>query len=485
MNVLIASVFLLLALILGGFYFISSYRGLNQSAQYWSKAVWLDAAGLLLLAIMFAATSTFDGTSAVARNASWWANVFLFGSVMYQTLSLKAISTPVSKRDSYLVRLLLILFLIGWKLGSPLLEVNERIFLFAGLVLILMVRQIYHLMRAKELEPSSRQIKVLIASIAGEIVLTTLRIVLVANVATRIVQVDQLPALGLFAVWMQYGLKIIAYGAVLGYWSERMAVQKSQTDLENLAFKVLSERQEKMIADLGRLNKAATAGVLAASIAHELSQPLQGLILNHSMLVDSINRSEIDVASIRSMLQDQAHNADRMAQIIATLRGVFSETGPKGQVIDLYDVITGLDLLIQPQAQKRGIEVSYHIQPGCTANVKFSEIQQVILNLVGNAFDALVSHQTPAPKLSIRLHREGSQIICEIEDNGPGISADELANIFKFLKTSKADGMGLGLWLSKYIVTRSHGQISARRSSLGGACFTIHLPAHGNGASLS
>jgi C4-dicarboxylate-specific signal transduction histidine kinase len=165
-----------------------------------------------------------------------------------------------------------------------------------------------------------------------------------------------------------------------------------------------------------------------------------------------------------------------MAQIITTLRGVFTESGAQMQRVDLFEVINGLDLLIQPQARKRGITLEYQIFPDCFVDVKFSEIQQVLLNLVGNAFDALVNYKPAKPQVVIQLYKTNDYVVCCIEDNGPGISEEEQDNMFKFLKTSKADGMGLGLWLSKYIIGRCHGEIGVTRSQIGGAAFQIKLP---------
>lgn len=268
----------------------------------------------------------------------------------------------------------------------------------------------------------------------------------------------------------------------MGYWSESLAKKKAQAELEAQAFKALSERQERLIADLGRLNKAATAGVLAASIAHELSQPLQSILLNNTLALDEANKQQPDFPLIQTTLQEQSHNANRMVEVINTLRGVFTETGTVEQQVDLFDLLERLGLLIQPQAKRRGIQVTFEKTGTTIVNVKISEIQQVLLNIVGNAFDALLGSQTNNPMVKITLCNENGWVICQVEDNGPGIAKEKLDDVFKFLDTTKTTGMGLGLWLSKYIVERNKGNIQVGSSNLGGAKFSISLPAwQGNG----
>ena len=130
------------------------------------------------------------------------------------------------------------------------------------------------------------------------------------------------------------------------------------------------------------------------------------------------------------------------------------------------------------QARKYGVQIEYVNTATATASIKPTEIQQVILNLVANAFDALkLVDEGYAKKVKISVQQDADSVICEIEDSGQGIPEAQLENVFQFLKTTKTTGMGLGLWLSKYIVERNHGQISVGPSELGGASFTMKFPA--------
>ena len=132
--------------------------------------------------------------------------------------------------------------------------------------------------------------------------------------------------------------------------------------IESQQFKTLSERQEKLIGDLGRLNKAATAGVMAASIAHELSQPLQSLVLNIESSLDEMRQPQPNHSFVMAALQEQSLSVSRMVEVINTMRGMFTEAETSEVKFELYEMIDRLAVLVNPQAHKRGIAVEYRRQ---------------------------------------------------------------------------------------------------------------------------
>jgi len=162
---------------------------------------------------------------------------------------------------------------------------------------------------------------------------------------------------------------------------------------------------------------------------------------------------------------------------VSTMRGVFSESGAKPHPIDLFALCKNLDLLVNAQTNKRGIRIEYIHEGDTQIQARASELQQVALNLIGNAFDALIAHQTQDPCVRISVRRLDAQVVWTVEDNGPGIAPDLQPEVFNILKTTKSEGMGLGLWLARYITERNGGHITAGRSELGGAQFTLSFPA--------
>ena len=471
MKLVIALNFIVLALIMTGLFFISkaNYRSLNQSSRNWSIAVLCDASGMALLGGMFMAMQNF-------HDHTFWgtiSNALLFAALIYQTLSIHALNAEITPLKRKLALASIALFAVGWDYIRPRMEVNQKALIFAGIALAILFWQVYEVTKRKE---KSNQLRIIFWSISGEIVFTVLRFFAISAYENTIVQIEDLPLLGVFSLWFQYGLKIVAYAALVGYWSENLAIQKAKTELENEQFKQLSTQQEKLIADLGRLNKAATAGVVAASIAHELSQPLQGVLLDSCIGLEEINHPHPNLDVLRSTLQAQLDNAKRMAQIVNTMRGMFTESGPADEQVDLFELIQNLGPLVTPQAKKMNIQLDYENQGQCVVRVKATEIQQVLLNLIYNAFEAFQETVKGQSWVTVSCTSEPGWVVCKVEDNGPGIAGMDHADVFKFMKTTKTNGMGLGLWLSKYIVERNKGEISVGSSPLGGAMFVIKLP---------
>ncbi len=469
MKTIIAFNFGFIALILIGLFFItkSNFRSLNQSSKYWSVAILCDAMGLLLLGSMFVAMRDLNDHMAIGTVA----NTLLFASLIYQTLSIHAIGSRVGVTQRRLLILVILLFALGWEFMRTRYEANLKIVIFAVAALVLLVWQLYEVIR--RMESKSFQLKIIFWSVAGEAFFTAMRLFAVAAVESEIILIEDLPLMAVISMWLQYALKIIAYAALVGYWSENLVKQKTAVDLENQQFKILSERQKQLIDELGQINRVATLGMLSASIAHEISQPLQSVLLNAEIGIDALKRDNPDPQFIRATLEEQLESANRMSQIVSTMRGVFSERRVVTPVLDFDEVIRNLALLVIPQAKNKGIELVYEKSGDTQVHAKRAEVQQVLLNLVSNAFDALAQANVAEPKIRIGCWSAEGRVYCAIEDNGGGLAEDIREDIFRFFKTSKSTGMGLGLWLSKYIVERNKGEIQAGVSQWGGAKFTI------------
>lgn len=471
MKLLIGINFILLATIMAGLFAIAraNYGRLGASSRYWSIAIVCDSVGLALLGGFFIAISDFTQSNRIGTVA----NTLLFVSTVYQAISIRALGTEITDTAKRQMLIGIAVFAVIWEFARLNTDINVRILFFATCVLLV---ELWQLMELKKLEANSRQAHIIRYSIYGEILFTAMRLIAVSLVNGEIVQIEQLPILGLFSIWIQYGLKIVVYAGLVAYWSEDLARQKAIVDLENQQFKILSERQEELIRDLGRLNKAATAGVMAASIAHELSQPLQSLLLNVEVTRDELDADQPNLSLLKETLSDQAISIDRMVQVINTMRGVFTESGTAEKMLDLHELTQGVSTFFNSLANRRGVHLACVGEVGAQILGRPSELQQVVLNLVANAFDAVQPDTVKNKKIRISLHRQASCVTCSVEDNGIGIPEESQKDVFKFLVTSKSTGMGLGLWLSKYIVERNKGEISVGTSELGGAIFSIKFP---------
>ena len=476
MNHFIALYFFVIAVLLSGLFYIARTSGdttsHRQSRRYWSVALLLDAVGVLLFSLFFLITDPL----AEPRSVATLANTALFGAFVYQALSFRALRLNVSETTSRMALMMVVAFGLLWQSSRGVATPEIKGILFGLASSGILLWQIVETHKNQQQLALSLPLRLVMVTIVAELVWTLARVWVFAEMTHPMLRTELIPPIAIAATWLQLACKVVGYAAVTGYWVQVVTDTKTRVDIENQQFRVLSQQQERLIADLGRLNKAATSGVLAASIAHELNQPLQSAMLNQEMLAHELNAGARDAETIQELLTEQGNSLQRMSAIIQTMRGVFSESGAKRQILDLYRLVEGLRPLISGQADKHGIEVRYVQFGEGLVRVKASEVQQVILNLLGNAFDALISARTPQPLVRICVTAEETAVICTVEDNGPGIPDELHEEVFKILKTTKFASMGLGLWLARYITQRNQGGIDVGHSPLGGAMLTLRFP---------
>ncbi len=232
----------------------------------------------------------------------------------------------------------------------------------------------------------------------------------------------------------------------------------------------LQKRSEEA---LRQTEKLAVAGRFAASIAHEINNPLEA-ITNCLYLLSFSNLPD----DARTYLELAQGELDRVAQItVQTLR--FYRSSTSQDTTDLHELIESVITLLSPRLQNTHIQVVRHFEAGHVLLPQAGEIRQVIVNLVSNAMDAmynggrLLLRTAPATHWQSGIH--GLSIT--IADTGTGIDPAMMARIFEpFFSTKGITGTGLGLWISREIITKHHGTISIRSKPASGTVFRIFLP---------
>jgi PAS domain S-box-containing protein len=243
-----------------------------------------------------------------------------------------------------------------------------------------------------------------------------------------------------------------------------------------LVFRDVTEERQVQAA-LVASEKLAVAGRLAASIAHEIHNPLDSVANLHYLL-----EQESDPAKREEYLRLAQQEVGRTMQISRTMLSLYRE--PKAPLlIDLRELIEGVLLLLDRRLQHQGIRLETKIQGNLAVEGFPAELRQVFTNLVVNAIEAAGSQGrvriTMQHADSGELHGAGALI--EVADSGPGISAEAAKKLFQpFFTTKGAEGTGLGLWVSMGIVQKHGGSISVADSTdpdLPGACIRVFLPA--------
>ena len=237
-----------------------------------------------------------------------------------------------------------------------------------------------------------------------------------------------------------------------------------------------STENKILMSSLLKANKTLSSGALAASIAHELTQPLTAMNLNLELMLFKLNKKAFDSEKGKIIAQKIIADNVRIASIIHSLRAIFMEANDSFTQKSVNDMINSVTNLIAPECIKRNIVLQIEMASELSAIFRPDEIRQVLLNILGNAINILENIEDRQRIIRITAAQSENDVEITISDNGPGVDPSVEPTLFELLTTTKKDGMGLGLWLSKYILTKSGGDIKYLRLEGLGASFQIRLP---------
>jgi hypothetical protein len=257
---------------------------------------------------------------------------------------------------------------------------------------------------------------------------------------------------------------------------ERLSVENAQTIRENLEITSLLKEKEQLIYGLMKANKTSATGALSASIAHELNQPLGASSLNIELLKMKLVEGTLNPDIGKEILESLANDNQRAATIVKSLRSIFSEDRSQSENVQIDDLITQVLDIVKPEIKFQNIKINKKINSKHLVAVNSSEVIQVLLNLLNNAIQALSQFDHSNKVITIEVFDGTNFIEISVTDNGNGVPPEYQSHLFELLHTTKKTGMGLGLWLSRHIVTRHKGSISYEDAVGGGARFVIKFP---------
>jgi C4-dicarboxylate-specific signal transduction histidine kinase len=231
-------------------------------------------------------------------------------------------------------------------------------------------------------------------------------------------------------------------------------------------------------AQLAHASRLAVLGELAASIAHEINQPLAAVVTNGGACTRWLAMQPPNFAEARQALARMTRDANRASEIIARVRSMASAS-PAESWLSVNDAIRGVVALLRTELSTNQVAVALDLADDLPAvHADRVQVQQVLVNLVMNAIEAM--HDSAAPReilIASALDAPAGAVAVEIHDTGKGLDAGDARRIFDAFYTSKPNGMGLGLSISRTIVEAHGGTISARPASPSGTVFRLTLPA--------
>jgi PAS domain S-box-containing protein len=238
------------------------------------------------------------------------------------------------------------------------------------------------------------------------------------------------------------------------------------------------ERLRDLEAELAHINRVSMMGELAASIAHEVNQPLSGIVSNGSACLRWLAGDPPDVEEIREAVRDIVRDGKRAGEIITRIRALTKRAAMPGEDVDLNETIHDVLALVADEAKRNrvviGTQFASDLSPVSGDRV---QLQQVVLNLVMNALEAMRGVEERERKLVITTRNiDPDQVQVTIQDSGPGIDPNAASRIFDPFFTTKASGMGMGLSISRSILQNHGGRIWATVNDGPGASFHFSVP---------
>jgi len=239
------------------------------------------------------------------------------------------------------------------------------------------------------------------------------------------------------------------------------------------------EELRRTQAELAHVSRVTTMGELAASIAHEVNQPLGAIVGNADICLHWLSNGQPDLGAVREALSDIISDGHRASEVIARVRALAKKSAPQKAPLDLNEVVGEVLALVTHEAQRRRVRLRAEPAAGLPAvQGDRVQLQQVLLNLVMNGVEAMAGVEDRARELKVSTSRsEAGGVAVAVQDCGVGIDPRETERLFQAFHTTKAGGMGMGLAISRSIVEAHGGRLWAEPNRGPGATFQFMLPA--------
>jgi PAS domain S-box-containing protein len=265
-----------------------------------------------------------------------------------------------------------------------------------------------------------------------------------------------------------------------GEGEERRPVRGNGVVLDITARKTADVEGVLLRNELSHLTRVATVGALSGGIAHELKQPLASILLNAQAGKTMLANKNFDFEEIGSILSDIIHDDRRATAVIDRLRSLLKKEEPQSAQVDLNELIVSTIHLLQSELLSKGVKVeTVDLAKDLPAvSVDPVELQQVLLNLITNAIEAMASTPPSCRRLEVASRvAKGPTVEVFIRDHGPSMSAEDMARMQEPFFTTKKGGLGLGLSICSTILEAYHGRLGLAGAPDGGIIATVSLPA--------
>jgi PAS domain S-box-containing protein len=238
------------------------------------------------------------------------------------------------------------------------------------------------------------------------------------------------------------------------------------------------EQLDRARSELTHVARVTSLGTLAASIAHEVNQPLSAIVTNASTCLRMLAAEPPNLDGARETARRTIRDGHRASEVVTRLRGLFTRKAVVAESIDLNAATSEVITLTASELRRDGVVVREELADGLPAVTGDRvQLQQVILNLLLNATDAMSGVDDRPRELVVRTGFDEGGVCVSVQDSGVGFAPEDRERLFEAFYTTKAQGMGIGLSVSRSVIERHHGRLWAVRNEGPGATFTFSVPA--------
>jgi PAS domain S-box-containing protein len=237
-------------------------------------------------------------------------------------------------------------------------------------------------------------------------------------------------------------------------------------------------RLEQMQSDFAHMNRVSMMGELAASLSHEITQPIASARNNARAAQNFLDMQPPDLGEVREALSCVVGDTDRAGDMIDRIRDHIKKAPPRKEQFDLNEAINEVIALGRSAVIKNGVSVQTRLSEGLfPIHGDRVQLQQVVLNLLLNAVEAMGSREAEARELLISTEQDRTGVLVAVRDSGPGLDPSHLEHVFDAFYTTKSSGMGMGLSICRSIIDAHGGRLWAEANEPRGAVFQFTLPA--------
>jgi NO-binding membrane sensor protein with MHYT domain len=252
-------------------------------------------------------------------------------------------------------------------------------------------------------------------------------------------------------------------------------VQRFTQELERRVIERTEQLNEAQ-ANLARVSRGLAMGELVASIAHEVNQPLSGVVMNGNFVLRQLARKMPNLEEVQQAVTEVVEDANRVSTVISRVRSSLKKAPPDKVELDINEVVQEVSVLVRNETARNGVQVRLQLAAGLPrVQGDRVQLQQVLINLIMNAIDAMRTATDRARYLDIMSAKHADGVVVRVQDSGIGLDPDRLERVFEPFYTTKPQGIGIGLSISRSIIESHGGRLWTEPASYG-AIFQFTLP---------